>query len=231
MRQRSKPLVVIIVLVFAVAALAAVARSMTQQPADASRASRLLTAHSYLYTPYEVGAMLGSGIDRVVAAGRHDVPLPMTLDQFAHAQTCGADSVVLGHPVSFASALTAQGHFIFTDYDVVVDDVIKNDPVFSVATTDHIVVTRPGGNIDLNGTHLQALDDSYPPLRVGGSYLLFLHHLVETNSYQTLGPAGTLTIEGSRARNPTAVKLSIEDDIDGNQFILALQRAMAVSCR
>jgi hypothetical protein len=98
---------------------------------------------------------------------------------------CLADAVVIGTPVSTSAALTAERTFVFTEYDVVVDDVVKNNEHDSVFPGDHLVVNRPGGEVRRDAVTLSAEDLRFKPLRIGAPHLLSLEWISDTHSYVT----------------------------------------------
>src|ERR1051326_5179493 len=57
---------------------------------------------------------------------------------------CKADAVVTGTLVNKASQLTADGTFLFTDHQLLVDEVLKNNTAAPVAQGQTITLTRDG---------------------------------------------------------------------------------------
>lgn len=105
-------------------------------------------------------------------------------NEFLRQQTCGADAVVLGVVNNKNSQLIEDGTFIFTDYDISVREVLKDNQAAPVRQGDEITVTRLGGAIKLNGHIVRATDPSMGPLRVGETYLLYLKFLPDTGAYR-----------------------------------------------
>lgn len=85
-----------------------------------------------------------------------------------------------------SSDLTAKETFIFTDYTLLVEGVLKNNPAAELNPGDSIIVTRPGGTLILDGRKVKAVDGDYPPLRMAGRYLLFLRFISQTGAYSGL---------------------------------------------
>jgi len=76
---------------------------------------------------------------------------------------CKANAVVIGTLQTKTSALTEQGNFIFTDYDVTVDEVIKNNVSSPIAVGSTIVTTRDGGAIELDQRIFRATGSDFNP--------------------------------------------------------------------
>ncbi len=109
------------------------------------------------------------------------------LDEFLRKQTCDADAVVLGAVKDKTSQLIESGTFIFTDYVVTVQEVLKDNSAAPIQQGGEITVTRLGGAVKLNGHIARATDPSMGPLKVGETYLLYLKFLPETGAYRPLG--------------------------------------------
>jgi len=88
--------------------------------------------------------------------------------------SCGADAVVVGVPVTKASQLTSDGEFVFTDYEISVGSILKNDSKSPLVAGSEIVLPRSGGAVLLNNHLVVAEDHSSKSLELGTQYLLFL---------------------------------------------------------
>ena len=97
--------------------------------------------------------------------------------------TCAADTIVLGTVQSSASQITEGQSFLFTDYVLLVQQVLKNNSRSLLQQEAEITITRPGGAVLIDNKRVIALDDSFQPLRQGKQYLLFLRYLPETESF------------------------------------------------
>ena len=99
-----------------------------------------------------------------------------------------ADAVVVGTLAAKKySQLTEGGDFIFSDYELKVDEVLKNNAAAPVAPGASVTVARPGGAVLLNGRVVHGLAGNFRPFAAGGRYLLFLKYVPGTNSYQAFG--------------------------------------------
>lgn len=115
-----------------------------------------------------------------------DMPLPRSfnLAEYLQQSACAADAVVIGTVSSKASQLTEDGSFTFTDYEVKVGEVLKDNPAAPLQVDGSITVTRAGGAVRLNGRTLRATDFAEKPLEANGRFVLFLKYLPETGAYR-----------------------------------------------
>lgn len=100
--------------------------------------------------------------------------------------TCAADAIVVATVKRSASQITASQSFLFTDYGLVVQEVLRNNTPGVIHQESEITVTRPGGAVLVGGRRITAIDESFLPLRRGNQYLLFLRYLPETESFASI---------------------------------------------
>lgn len=103
---------------------------------------------------------------------------------------CKADVVIVGAVKSKASQLSEDGTDIFTDYEITVGDILKNNAIAPIQPSSVIIATRSGGAVKLNGHVLRAVDYSSELLRIGGRYILFLRAVPATGAYTSIYYAG-----------------------------------------
>ena len=108
---------------------------------------------------------------------------------------CRADAVVLGTINEKSSQFTEDGKFIFTDYQIIVDEVIKNNARSAVLASNLITATNDGGAVVLNNQTFRARQEGFDPPLVSKRYLLFLRFIPETDSYLLYGN-GIFELEG-----------------------------------
>jgi hypothetical protein len=149
-------------------------------------------AHSKLFKNYGVrnrGKKLkdtNSG-DVSVTIGIGDSPLPRNfdLDKYLRDGVCTSDAVVIGTINKKSSQLVEDETFTFTEYDLTVEEVLKNSSVAPISVGNNLTVVRPGGTVKLNGRVMRAVDSSEKPLEVNGRVLLFLQYLPQTRTYES----------------------------------------------
>jgi hypothetical protein len=149
--------------------------------------------HSKIFKRFE-GATGGRKLRDLVAERgdievREDVgttfmPRSFNLRQYLQDLTCQADAVVVGTVKSKSSQLIEEGTFVFTDYELVAEEVLKNNVAVPIRQNNDITITRPGGAVKLNGHTIRAIDYRSEPLEVGERYLLYLKFIPATGAYR-----------------------------------------------
>lgn len=110
---------------------------------------------------------------------------------------CNADAVVIGTIDSKSSQLTEEGNFVFTDYQVTLEEVIKNNSSAPLRLAEKITTTRDGGVVELNNRIFRAKRSDFEPPLVAHRYLLFLRFIPTTGSYLMYGN-GTFQLEDQK---------------------------------
>jgi hypothetical protein len=119
---------------------------------------------------------------------------------FVQSITCGADAVVIGVQESSQSFLTENQEWIFTDNSVSVREVLKDNAAHPLAPGSTITIARSGGSLDTSdGHHIVVADPGYPPLHVGGTYVLALRYVPSTGQYRQSDHRGGFRIDGKQA--------------------------------
>ena len=125
------------------------------------------------------------------------------ISEYLHDLTCRADAVVVGTVVSKSSNLTADGAFLFTDYQVTVEEVVKDNAAAPIAPGGSIVLGREGGAVAMKGRVIHAVNPDAPRLELDGSYLFYLKAIPATGAYRPVANPyleDTFRIEGGKAR-------------------------------
>ena len=123
---------------------------------------------------------------------------------------CQADAVIMGHTTLSAAHLSDFGT-VYTDYVFVIDALLKDNRKSSLGSKPEVVVTRPGGSLQVSGDPVTFEYEGYPGLQSGITYLLFLQYIPATSAYQALDPFSTLVARGTNwlvARRSSAVPIS-----------------------
>jgi hypothetical protein len=115
--------------------------------------------HSRLYNHYKIvtGGRLLSGL-AAKAKGEGDfvgtmvdvglgpaLTEPDTPEHYFGNLTQKSDVVIRGRAISKTSQITEDDSFIFTDYDIVIAEVLKNSKASHLQAGTTITITRPGG--------------------------------------------------------------------------------------
>jgi hypothetical protein len=200
-------------------------------------------AHSKLFKKYEDVARGRKVRDLVDERGDVElvkelgdvlVPNSTSLQEYLTNLTCRADAVVVGTVQSKSSQINEEGTFIFTDYQLLVSEVVKSGST-AINPPQNITVTRAGGAVILNGHHVKAIDRREELLAVGGQYVLYLRLIPVTSSFQAfVDPASedTFKVIGSKIKQTSkkAIPLGPRQAIDLDTFIVLARTAAQSRC-
>ncbi len=142
-----------------------------------------------------------------------------------------ADAVVIGVVSGKTSQLNDAETFVFTDYNVTVVEVLKNNISSPIRLDSPITVTRAGGIVQLEGHVVRAVDRTAKPLQIGDKYLLFLRYLPATSAYLASEGPSSFKLEGDKVVTLTE-DLRYSDFQKGKDvvsFINAVHAAVAAS--
>lgn len=142
-----------------------------------------------------------------------------------------ADAVVIGTVSGKTSQLNEAETFVFTDYDVNVFEVLKNNSAAPVGPSGTVTVTRVGGTIQLEGHVVRAVDRTAKPLQVGEKYLLFLRYLPTTGAYLASDGPSSFKLEGDKVVTLTEDPRysDFQKGKGVSSFVNAVQAAVAAS--
>ena len=147
---------------------------------------------------------------------------------FLQRQVCNAEAIVIGTLQSASPQLTANETFLFTEYTLAVEEVIKNNVAAPIQQGGTISIVRDGGVGQLNGRVIRAMVRGFDLFSVGERVLLFLRFIPESGTYLAYAN-GSLQIDGDRlvpyGRMPASETRNAED------FISASRAAVtAINC-
>jgi len=145
---------------------------------------------------------------------------PLNLHGFLKNLICDADAVVIGTVKSKSSHLTEEEEFIFTDYEMTVEEVLKDNSAASIQSRNIITATRGGGVLKINGRNVIAIDESLKPLEVNSRYLLFLRFVPNTSAYKAHKSKGSVQLNDHRIIKLTGEAVPRELDTGGNAATL-----------
>lgn len=100
---------------------------------------------------------------------------------------CNASAVVVGTLKNKKSLLTEDGGFIFTEHDLSVEEVIKNNTAYPIQNGESIMVVRAGGAVQMNGRTYRAERSDFKSPRKDNRYLFFLRFIPSTGTYLAYG--------------------------------------------
>ena len=179
---------------------------------------------------------LPSPVDLVVSTPWGSSPeenIPRTLDEFLRVSVCSADAVVVGIVKNKSSQLTDEGTFIFTDSEMTVEEILKNNSSANIQPRDDVLLTRPGGAVELNGKILRVTDRSFKPLEVEHKYLVFLRFIPATGAYQQLNSKSAFELSQNRVNKLTEEEFLFPfvSDETNPIALVAQVRAVAINCK
>lgn len=157
------------------------------------------------------------GIDFWIGAGPK-LRESQTPEEYVGKLANASDAIIRGRVVQKVSQITEDDTFIFTDYDVEVLEVFKDDATSPLATGRNITVTRPGGKIVVDGIIMQVTDHCFLPLPAD-DVILFLNHLPETGAYQATRDTGSFQLDGDILRPLTELAFPPGVLRDSNSFL------------
>ncbi|HKP12753.1 MAG TPA: hypothetical protein VJZ91_11600 [Blastocatellia bacterium] len=169
----------------------------------------------------------GKVMGTVITVGLSPAPDPQTPEEFLRELGDKSDAVIKGAVVKKVSQITEDDSFIFTDYDVVVTEVFKDNPTSPIEVGRPILVTRPGGKIAASGFVVKADDEKFLPLPMNGEVLLFLKFIPESGAYKSTEARGGFELNGSLIRPLTGIHLPFEVTQDGSTFVQATRTALS----
>jgi hypothetical protein len=111
----------------------------------------------------------------------------VTPEAYLSRSACNSDAVVIGTATDFSSFLTENEGFIFTEFKLRVEEILKNNSRVPSAEKEELTIVSPGGELIHNGRKLKALVKGVTPFHTGGRYLLYLGFIPVTGAYQSFG--------------------------------------------
>jgi len=155
-------------------------------------------------------------------------PLPVLLNRMA----CDADAVVVGTIKSKASQLTEDEAFIFTEHQMTVEEVLKDNAAAPIRKGSNIKVARMGGTVRLDDKNVTYLHKEFKPLTVANRYLLFLQFVSDKNSYTASESQGSFLLLGNEAITLTEEQLpeSLAREKNATSLITGVRDAAAIPC-
>jgi len=156
----------------------------------------------------------------------------ISLPSFLRDLACDADAVVIGRAGRSSSQMIESQDFVFTDYGLTIDEVLKDYAADRIIPQAEIVVTRPGGRIQIEGKAVEAIDVSLKPLVVGGRYLLFLDRIPSTGAYRAVNSLGSFALGDQKVTKLTEQTLRVETEIeDVKSFLVQVRTSVAEGCK
>lgn len=139
-----------------------------------------------------------------------------------------SNAVVVGTLKAKASALTGNGEFIFSDFQMNVEDVLKDNPEHPIKPKSDIIITRPGGTLEINGRTVYAVTLGFRPFQIGSRYVLFLNYIPATGAYRPFAERSfRLLPTGVSPLSPNRPYKDLHSEGDPTAFIQEVRDASA----
>ena len=159
-----------------------------------------------------------------------DTDPPPTVTDVFRSLSCSADAIVVGTVSGKTSQLMDKRQFVFTEYDFVVTEVLKDNRAAPIVLNRTVAVVRPGGTVEIDGRIVRAVDDSFRPLLTDNSYLLFLKYLPKTNSYDSVILKGSFKVKDKQLIKLTGAWIPGFDSADSGPSIESIRTLTGSSC-
>ena len=139
-----------------------------------------------------------------------------------------ADAIVTASFVSKSSQITASGTYVFTDYELRVEEVLKDAVTHHLKPETNITVTRPGGKVLLFGQTASFTSFAFKPLMPGRRYLLFLAYLPSTNAFRAVNHESSFDITDTRVESLSEA-MARPFERDRRDFVTSVKTAIAAA--
>lgn len=178
-------------------------------------------------TTREVGTEIGVGLPILNPSDP-----PVNSNELLRSLTCSSDAIVIGRVKTQTSHLTEDETFIYTDYVVSVEEVIKNNADAPIQVSDNITVSRIGGKLNLNGKNVTAKHDAMLSFEPNQQHVLFLSFLPEKGSYVANTANGSFLLKKNKIVNLTqpVVGEDFQSGRDVNAFVNQIRYAAGNPC-
>lgn len=148
--------------------------------------------------------------------------------------SCNADAIVIGVLGSKSSHFTEGESSIFTDQEVIVEDVIKDNASAPIQSHSTITVTRLGGAVRLSGRTYRFTLADFEPMEIGKRYLLFLRFIPATGAYRAYG-SGSFRLDDNKVHTLGGDSVSSEligaTQKDATAFLVDVRTLAVSDCR
>lgn len=139
-----------------------------------------------------------------------------------------SDLVVLAKAGAATTNITADKDFLYTDWKFTVEEVLKNNVSSPTKAGATILVTRPGGKLQINGRMLHADCADFLHFSAGQEYLLYLRYVPETGAYSIATGARAFLVSPT-VKRLDAVNTWSEQSNNRNILLKVARDAVAAS--
>ncbi|HKQ06184.1 MAG TPA: hypothetical protein VJ464_13700 [Blastocatellia bacterium] len=139
-----------------------------------------------------------------------------------------SDAIIRGRVINKVSQITEDDSFLFTDYDVTVLEVLRDNSSSPLSIGTTLTITCLGGKIVVDDIILKAGGNGDASLPVNAqNVLLFVKFIPETGAYRLTQPNAAFELTGTSVR-PLAGLLPLPSDIfkDETSFVKTVKRSI-----
>jgi len=156
---------------------------------------------------------------------------PFNAQTYLAERACAADAIFIGTVRDQKGQLTEDQTFVFSNYKIFVDTIIKNNGETGLSPLTTVEVSRLGGEIQIHGHRVKAISQAAQPLEVGNRYLLFVTFLPEKNNFASNNLAFLL-----RGKDIVRLTADVQSEAlgrgkDADSFISDVQAAALSPCK
>lgn len=155
--------------------------------------------------------------------------LPANVSPQLLGEVANCDVIVMGVPVTGRTLPIQDRSFLFTEYEVRVEEVFFAGQQV-IHSGDTIVVSRAGGELPFNGVLVKAIESAFDLLRLNQPYILMLRSVPGTNSYRAYGSGTFVIVDGavsiaSRLEHPKNPKQQLDGFLSELDAAIELKRS------
>lgn len=156
---------------------------------------------------------------------------PLVFNEYLKRAVCNADAIVIGTIKAQTPYLTDDETFIYTDNEMSVEDLIKNNADAPIQPNGFITVARAGGKLRLNGRNVLTKYEALQFLEIDQKYLLFLSYIPEKREYVANSNNGSFLLEKNKINNltPSTYK-EFQSGKDASILINEIRGAVSSTC-
>lgn len=152
---------------------------------------------------------------------------PSDRSEYLQRLSCTADSVVIAKIKNKTSQLTENLEFVFTDYELDIREVLKNNSGLDISASKTATLTDAGGSVKVGDRTIKVILERDTPLLVNREYLLFLKYLSDSESYRLIGERGIFAVSDNKLKFPSNL---YPNNKDNTKDFLTLIRSGVSNC-
>jgi hypothetical protein len=143
--------------------------------------------------------------------------------------TSVSTAVVVGTILGGKCFVSSDRNFVYTDYQMRVDQVLKQDPTTSLSVGDQVVASKPGGAVHFPSGHItNFLYPGHGLPAIGSQYVLFLWRSIPSLPEYEIAFQSGYELKNGRVYPLDDANLQYED-MSAPVFLALVQKAIAAA--